>query len=577
MNDANTVTLVTTIPAAIPFVGDAPIPGGNTIDTLSNRLINAVWRNNSIWTAHTVAGSDGEAVVQWYEIDTTGGVYTLVQSGQIDPGPGLHSLIPAIAVDDAGNAAITYTVAGAGQMPQMVIAGRQAADAPGTFRPGVVVRDSDAATYDGGRWGDYASVVVDPADDSVFWAAHEFALQTSQWGTFISGFRVGETVAAINLVPLATTNVVGSTSSVTATVLDGGGNPLANRDVTFTIAGANNLVGTARTDANGEATFSYTGVIAGIDVINARINAVVSNDVTKTWIPASSLQGQVFVDNANPNDGIRSPVEQGIAGVTMLLTGTDILGNVISVTTLTDVFGLYRFDRLAAGIYSITQVQPGAYIDGVAVVGAAGGSVDNTNTISGITLPAGTDSVEYNFTERGLLAGFVSKRQLLASTASTLLPGTFDGRAAPAPADDETPANDDPLPIDGDGTGNPPVNVPGRGSANGDENTPRTPTLPTLPPPPRRAPPKGVPLIVVDPPVSTPIDEGSSEAPPASIVEGDTVPGAGADDIVDAITPPVEGDATLPTDPGAGAGDTVASDDAGSLTDPGLDPDLILS
>ena len=71
-------------------------------------ITTAVWRNDSLWTAHTI-NVGGEATVHWYEVTTTAGAYGIRQQGDVDPGPGLWTFLPGINVDGAGNMAITYT------------------------------------------------------------------------------------------------------------------------------------------------------------------------------------------------------------------------------------------------------------------------------------------------------------------------------------------------------------------------------------------------------------------------------------------------------------------------------------
>ncbi|MBO0985804.1 Ig-like domain-containing protein [Rathayibacter sp. SD072] len=74
---------------------------------------------------------------------------------------------------------------------------------------------------------------------------------------------------AITLDPATATLDVGATHTVTATVLDGDGNPVAGELVTFQVTGANTATGTATTDADGRAVFSYVGTVAGTDSISA--------------------------------------------------------------------------------------------------------------------------------------------------------------------------------------------------------------------------------------------------------------------------------------------------------------------
>ncbi|MGB2820667.1 MAG: proprotein convertase P-domain-containing protein, partial [Phycisphaerae bacterium] len=131
----------------------------------------------------------GDAVVRWYEIDTTGGAYSLTQSGDIDPGRGIHTYYPAIGVDAAGNMAITYTQSSPFHYPDMMVAGRRATDPPGYTTPGVTVKASATAygqpqEVAALRWGDYGGIALDPTDGKTFYAFHEYAVNRTTWGTW---------------------------------------------------------------------------------------------------------------------------------------------------------------------------------------------------------------------------------------------------------------------------------------------------------------------------------------------------------------------------------------------------------
>jgi len=69
---------------------------------------------------------------------------------------------------------------------------------------------------------------------------------------------------------------------------------------------------------------------------------------------SDSLAGFVYVD-AN-NDGIKQPGEMGLVGVTVTLTGTDILGRPVTATTTTFADGSYSFSDLVPGNYTVTRL-----------------------------------------------------------------------------------------------------------------------------------------------------------------------------------------------------------------------------
>ncbi|MBP2473374.1 putative repeat protein (TIGR01451 family) [Crossiella equi] len=110
----------------------------------------------------------------------------------------------------------------------------------------------------------------------------------------------------------------------------------------------------------------------------------------------STLGGNVYTD-ANDN-GVRDSGEAGIPGTTVTLTGTDANGKPVSRTTTTDADGKYFFDRLLSGTYTVTETQPAGYLDGKDKAGNAGGTVGD-DTVTGITLPAGSASLGYDFGE----------------------------------------------------------------------------------------------------------------------------------------------------------------------------------
>jgi Bacterial Ig-like domain (group 1) len=96
--------------------------------------------------------------------------------------------------------------------------------------------------------------------------------------------------SSISLTPADATNPVGTSHTVTATIVDGTGAPVSGKVVTFTVESGPNagMTGTGTTGADGKTTFTYTDTGgAGMD----SISAVFTNDAggqekataTKTW------------------------------------------------------------------------------------------------------------------------------------------------------------------------------------------------------------------------------------------------------------------------------------------------------
>jgi len=114
-----------------------------------------------------------------------------------------------------------------------------------------------------------------------------------------------------------------------------------------------------------------------------------------TQVTTSSIKGTVYRDD-NRNDAIDA--NEGMTGVTLTLSGTDVFGNAIANrTTATTAGGAFTFDRLPAGTYQIVETQPSGTFDRNETAGTAGGDVNNaaygsgasSNTISNIVRPAG--------------------------------------------------------------------------------------------------------------------------------------------------------------------------------------------
>jgi uncharacterized repeat protein (TIGR01451 family) len=121
-------------------------------------------------------------------------------------------------------------------------------------------------------------------------------------------------------------------------------------------------------------------------------------------VPAAGISGNVY--NDSNDDGIRQPEEGGFANVTVELTGTDDLGNPVTLTATTDANGKYTFENLRPGTYVVTEPnQPAETLNGKTTAGSTGGTGGNPSTttseITGIVLKPGDKSVDNNFGEIG--------------------------------------------------------------------------------------------------------------------------------------------------------------------------------
>jgi Bacterial Ig-like domain (group 1) len=94
----------------------------------------------------------------------------------------------------------------------------------------------------------------------------------------------------LTLSPASAQNPTGTPHTVTATLTDENGDPVANEAVDFQVTGANAASGSGSTNSSGEATFTYTGTNPGSDVISACYDAdddgtcEATASATKDWV-----------------------------------------------------------------------------------------------------------------------------------------------------------------------------------------------------------------------------------------------------------------------------------------------------
>jgi hypothetical protein len=111
----------------------------------------------------------------------------------------------------------------------------------------------------------------------------------------------------------------------------------------------------------------------------------------------SQLSGFVYVDV--DNNGEIDLNDRTIPGAKVTLTGTSSTGQSISQTSITDTDGMYYFDNLPEGAYTITETQPSGYIDGQDSVGTLGGNL-LADKFTVIPVAAGEHGMNYNFGEQ---------------------------------------------------------------------------------------------------------------------------------------------------------------------------------
>lgn len=176
------------------------------------------------------------------------------------------------------------------------------------------------------------------------------------------------------------------------------------------------------TDANGSYSFSNlrpgtyilketqpAGFTDGIDAVGSLGGTLTNDQISNITLPQNgvgvnynfgegclgSLSGFVYCDYNN--DGLKQANENGIAGVAIMLTGTDANG-ALNRLAISNATGAYTFANLLPGTYKLTETQPPGNVDGADMAGSLGGVVTN-DMIANINVNANI-GVDYNFGEQ---------------------------------------------------------------------------------------------------------------------------------------------------------------------------------
>ena len=170
---------------------------GSTVrlDTLGDRLMsNLQYRNingtQSLWVSRTAKVSNSSYGIRWMEVRNMSGTPSVYQQGTYAPNAA-YRWMPSLAVDKFGNMAVGYSVSTSQMYPAIRYAGRLSTDALGTLgqtETTLIAGTGAQTSYN--RWGDYASMSVDPVNDCTFWFTTEYYETTgTNWQTRIGSFK----------------------------------------------------------------------------------------------------------------------------------------------------------------------------------------------------------------------------------------------------------------------------------------------------------------------------------------------------------------------------------------------------
>jgi hypothetical protein len=202
-----------TIPVAQFYIGswlgEAPEPGGNQIQTLANRLmyrlayrvlpsptIGSTARNPGTmqsWVVSHAVATNGHLGLRWYEFRAPVGSSdpSVYQQGTYSPDSSWR-FMNSIAMDKAGNMAMSYTVSDGNSMyPSIAFTGRSKDDPPGTMGAEQLVIAGTGSQIDSNdHWGDYYNISISN-DGCTFVTTGEYYTASSSynWSTRVAKLK----------------------------------------------------------------------------------------------------------------------------------------------------------------------------------------------------------------------------------------------------------------------------------------------------------------------------------------------------------------------------------------------------
>lgn len=172
------------------------------------------------------------------------------------------------------------------------------------------------------------------------------------------------------------------------------------------ISPVNGSTGSPGTASNPTAnTSQVAAIVLNGDGAGGEVSGTSGNDFAE--IAPSTISGSVFKDQNN--NGTQNGADTGLSGVAIELSGTDYLGNPVSLSTTTGADGGYSFSGLLPGNYTVSEPnQPAGTANGITTAGAVanGGTAGSAaavttlpSAIANIVLPPNTTASGNDFAE----------------------------------------------------------------------------------------------------------------------------------------------------------------------------------
>ena len=233
------------------------------LDAINQILMHRVQYRNFGSSQHIVCNhtidvdNTDHAGIRWYELEHNGTEWEIRQFGTYAPDE--HSRwMGSIAMNANHEIALGYSISSTTQYPSIRYTGQTAAE--NANASGIMdvaeesIMEGTASQTSYNRWGDYANLSVDPANESTFWFTTQYMLNSSMKGTRIAAWEFVSAPAA----DFEADNLYPETEdTVTFTDLSTG-NPSA-WEWTFTPSTVTYLNGTTEASQNPQVSFDAEG------------------------------------------------------------------------------------------------------------------------------------------------------------------------------------------------------------------------------------------------------------------------------------------------------------------------------
>lgn len=148
--------------------------------------------------SHTVDLGGDRAGIRWVRFDLPElGSISIADTATLGPTDDRHRWMPAIGLDRIGNIGVVYSRSGPNSFPSVYFASQRIGDPAAMMRQeSSCIDGTGVQTTLDGRWGDYASISIDPVDQCTFWMTNEYVETTGEadWDTRVCTFRFADCV-----------------------------------------------------------------------------------------------------------------------------------------------------------------------------------------------------------------------------------------------------------------------------------------------------------------------------------------------------------------------------------------------